>query len=104
MFAVIVLLLLLKYLDIDECARDRSICHALATCINMGGSFTCQCPERYHGDGVSTCLSNNPCDIVPCFPGLKCSRTSNGSYGCEKCPPFFYGDGINCIRNKSKSE
>ena len=63
----------------------------------------CKCPEKYHGDGVSTCSPNNPCDAVPCFLGLECTN-ANASYTCEKCPPFFDGDGINCVRNKSESE
>ena len=87
--------------DIDECS-DKSICHALATCVNTKGSFMCQCLENYHGDGVSKCLPNHHCDAVPCFPGLKCS-SANDSYTCEKCPQFFYGDGINCTRNESKN-
>ncbi|VDP15012.1 unnamed protein product [Soboliphyme baturini] len=30
-------------------------CHSLATCINTIGSYMCQCPDGYSGDGVSEC-------------------------------------------------
>lgn len=91
-------------LDLNECNQTPPVCHALSTCYNTDGSFTCECPESYQGDGVSTCLLNNRCDSLPCFLGLKCFKVANESYRCEKCPMFFDGDGTDCVRNHSKSE
>ncbi|XP_070581971.1 sushi, von Willebrand factor type A, EGF and pentraxin domain-containing protein 1-like isoform X3 [Ptychodera flava] len=34
---------------------DLSPCHYLATCINTPGSFRCECPAGYEGDGISSC-------------------------------------------------
>ena len=41
--------------DIDECVRNLSICHPLATCNNTIGSYTCPCNPGYTGDGFDTC-------------------------------------------------
>jgi len=41
-------------LDIDEC-HNTSLCHVLALCINTNGSYTCNCSDRYEGDGVENC-------------------------------------------------
>ena len=39
--------------DVNECdAASLNNCNRRrATCINTPGSFTCQCDERYQGDG-----------------------------------------------------
>ncbi|XP_028406187.1 uncharacterized protein LOC114528709 [Dendronephthya gigantea] len=90
--------------DIDECVQSKTICHHLATCINTPGSFSCQCPRDHDGDGISTCVLSNPCDLFPCFRGLNCVEVPNGNYSCEECPPpYFIGDGKDCARNKSSN-
>ena len=37
--------------DIDECAAATHECSALAACANLEGSYTCECPPGYEGDG-----------------------------------------------------
>ena len=37
--------------DVDECMERSDTCHANATCINMIGSFSCDCNSGYTGDG-----------------------------------------------------
>jgi hypothetical protein len=53
------LILLLSFLDINECTtavdKYKHNCHALATCTNTAGSFTCACKSGYTGNGVDTC-------------------------------------------------
>ena len=40
-------------LDIDECAADIDTCDTNASCMNVGGSFTCTCNPGYSGDGLT---------------------------------------------------
>ncbi len=39
--------------DIDECATDMDNCSANALCINLVGSFGCECNIGFSGDGVN---------------------------------------------------
>ncbi|KRX68617.1 Latent-transforming growth factor beta-binding protein 2 [Trichinella sp. T9] len=41
--------------DLNECMLRISKCHHLATCVNTIGSYVCQCPDGYAGDGVRVC-------------------------------------------------
>ena len=43
--------------DIDECMRNLSSCHSLATCVDTEGSYTCPCNPGYIGDGFVSCTS-----------------------------------------------
>ena len=39
-------------IDIDECNREHC-CSANALCVNIPGSYQCQCKSDFTGDGVS---------------------------------------------------
>lgn len=59
--------------NIDECAGNP--CHHGGTCEDGTNSFTCRCPEGYHGP---TCLSEvNECSSNPCIHGA-CRDSLNG--------------------------
>ena len=52
--------------DVNECTADMHQCDAQALCMNLIGSYDCQCSDGYDGDGFSCvdideCISN-PCD------------------------------------------
>lgn len=38
--------------DIDECLEGYHDCDGNATCVNLGGSFTCRCNEGFFSYGV----------------------------------------------------
>lgn len=67
--------------DIDECLEGVDDCSASATCINVPGSFQCECETGYEGDG-KTCRSicgdgvvtaDEGCDDSGVMPGDGCS-------------------------------
>jgi hypothetical protein len=48
--------------DFDECASgDHNDCSAQSDCLNMDGSYTCQCREGYHDLSGSESLSGRVC-------------------------------------------
>ena len=38
--------------DIDECELGMDNCDPIARCVNTIGSFRCECPSGYSGDGI----------------------------------------------------
>ncbi|EMP41920.1 von Willebrand factor D and EGF domain-containing protein [Chelonia mydas] len=36
------------------------------------------------------------CADLPCFPGVLCEPSHNGSFKCGRCPYGYYGDGVAC--------
>ncbi|XP_050392092.1 protein kinase C-binding protein NELL1 isoform X1 [Patella vulgata] len=56
-------------LEIDECASGSHHCHANADCINIKGSYKCECSKGYQGDGVTKCEAS--CH-GQCLNGGKC--------------------------------
>lgn len=57
--------------DIDECLLESDDCVDPATCANVPGAFTCECPEGY-------------------------GYVSDGNGGCV-CPPGFTDSGTACV-------
>lgn len=36
------------------------------------------------------------CTDLPCFPGVPCEPSQDGSVKCGRCPYGYYGDGFTC--------
>jgi len=50
---IVLYALMCDYADINECATNSAGCSAEAICTNTVGSFTCNCPSGYTGDGFT---------------------------------------------------
>jgi hypothetical protein len=108
-------------IDVNECAVNTHDCHALATCSNMQGSFTCKCKNGYEGDGKTKCdcksgfyyfKGDNKQD-AGCYDIDECAKTHTnnchenayctnkaGSFACE-CKSGYEGDGTVCTAVQS---
>ena len=99
--------------DIDECALNLHDCHPNATCINVPGSYKCQCNKGYIGNGRDTCTrtcfedcihgkcSQGPdykciCDLG--YTGSNCNTDCgcNGNSACDTLGPGHCDD---CRKN-----
>ncbi|KAM7434126.1 hypothetical protein ABFA07_015729 [Porites harrisoni] len=84
-------------LDIKECLDGSHNCSANLSCVDVPGSFQCNCPIGYTGDGF------NCSDIKECMDGShSCSRFAScvdvpGSFQCT-CLSGYTGDGVSCIK------
>ena len=89
--------------DIDECQRETDNCHDVAGCTDTEGSFSCECPNGYSGNGVlqsdggtgCTPDPNNECSPNPCGANTECRdpnpvATNTGDYVCS-CGDGFSG-------------
>ncbi|CAH1254189.1 SCUBE3 [Branchiostoma lanceolatum] len=76
--------------DVDECEVDP--CHDIATCTNTAGSFICQCPDLYEGNGLGAdgCRDEKNCDNHRCLNGGICEELDPG-YECI-CPMPYWGE------------
>ncbi|KAF5279548.1 hypothetical protein FQR65_LT03370 [Abscondita terminalis] len=84
---------LLCELDIDEC-KIEDVC-GVGKCINLQGSYECECPLGSCGFG---CEINDPCQSNPCEHGecrSKCTNVADYICNCEE-----HWIGKNCSDNK----
>lgn len=81
--------------DINECTLPKTKCPKHSKCVNLPGSFRCDCNKGFR-------LVNNRClDMNECSIGHDCSHfceNTMGSYKC-KCP-----EGMNLNRNGKTCE
>ncbi|XP_013382916.1 fibulin-1 isoform X2 [Lingula anatina] len=86
--------------DIDECARGTANCPPGQQCLNLPGSFQCQCGEGYEFNPTTrTCDDVDECTRygTVCSLNSKCQNTP-GSYECTCNTGFKRArNGRNCI-------
>ena len=88
--------------DVDECAFNEHTCdREFGLCVNIIGSYSCECRVGYSGDGLS-CVQNDECTTNEhdCAPSAKCIDTE-GSYTCQ-CEEGFRGNGKVCTGNNGQ--
>uniref|UniRef100_A0A674K3X4 Fibrillin 3 n=1 Tax=Terrapene triunguis TaxID=2587831 RepID=A0A674K3X4_9SAUR len=68
--------------DIDECSSGENLCQRNADCINIPGSYRCECSTGYKLSPSGACVGRNECQEIPnvCSHG-DCVDTE-GSYIC----------------------
>ncbi|MEZ4328374.1 MAG: EGF domain-containing protein [Polyangiales bacterium] len=87
--------------NINECTSGMHNCHALASCADTPGSFTCTCSEGTTGNGT-TCANINECAPQPCGPGGTCTQIPLGrdweepGYTCA-CRSGYTNNGTTCV-------
>jgi hypothetical protein len=73
-----------------KCYQNKTIVYPV-----QPSDYLCQCEDPYTGDRCE--IRPNPCDELPCYPGLNCSTAQNSEgFTCEECPTLFQGDGKQC--------
>ncbi|XP_050528954.1 protein jagged-1-like isoform X2 [Daktulosphaira vitifoliae] len=84
--------------NIDDCAvlvGEAPLCKNGGTCVDLVGSYVCNCPVGYTGQHCQTQI--DPCDSLasanPCKNGGECVRSQSSfrSYSCI-CPLGYSGD------------
>ena len=82
-----------SFSDIDECSLGNNSCPAHAHCVNVVGSYACECFHGYHGNH---CYDVDECElgIHLCDKHANCINTI-GSYKCA-CQVGFHDDGNSC--------
>ncbi|XP_074649544.1 uncharacterized protein LOC141904781 [Tubulanus polymorphus] len=87
-----------KCIDVNECGLDRlNDCHRDATCVNIPGSYKCECKSGYYGNGTH-CEDIDECEITRLN---NCSQQCNnvvGGFNCSCYQGFDLGaDNRTCI-------
>jgi len=73
--------------DIDECVQLPGLCKG-GQCLNLFGSYVCQCPEGYELNEVTrACEDFNECDLDDSCNAGECINTVGG-FQCE-CPEGY---------------
>ncbi|KAM9305531.1 uromodulin-like [Gastrophryne carolinensis] len=89
--------------DINEC--NYAWTHNCSQiCVNMAGSYRCECREGYSKNAKGQCVDVDECsnsELNSCHSLAICSN-HGGSYTCS-CPHGYYGDGFHCELDECKT-
>ncbi|XP_054548958.1 fibrillin-3 isoform X3 [Talpa occidentalis] len=81
--------------DVNECEENPGVCNN-GLCVNMDGSFRCECPLGYQLDSTgSRCVDTDECSVGhPCGEGT-CTNVIGG-FECACADGFEPGPTITC--------
>lgn len=82
-------------LDIDEC--KLSPCGPGAVCINLQGSYRCECPTKFLPRGSPEIGCERAAVDVSCLSDLDCTQHAICSEGVCRCKSGYQAKDINCI-------
>ncbi|XP_039605153.1 protein kinase C-binding protein NELL1-like [Polypterus senegalus] len=82
--------------DIDECAGEMHYCHANTVCVNLPGSYRCDCISGYIRVDDFSCTEHDECGSGQhsCDENAVCTNTIRG-HSCT-CKPGYVGNGTLC--------
>ncbi|KAJ7413152.1 hypothetical protein BTVI_44008 [Pitangus sulphuratus] len=82
--------------DIDECAAKMHYCHANTVCVNLPGSYRCDCVAGYVRVDDFSCTEHDECGSGQhnCDENAICTNTVRG-HSCT-CKPGYVGNGTIC--------
>ena len=82
-------------LDIDECLQNP--CGPGADCINIAGSYQCQCPDKYVARGTPEFGCDRAAVDVSCKFDFDCTLNAGCVDSSCRCKPGYQINGIECI-------
>ncbi|XP_043404792.1 protein kinase C-binding protein NELL1 isoform X8 [Chelonia mydas] len=82
--------------DIDECAAKMHYCHANTVCVNLPGTYRCDCVPGYIRVDDFSCTEHDECGSGQhnCDENAICTNTVRG-HSCT-CKPGYVGNGTIC--------
>lgn len=92
---------LLSFADINEClergGENGHHCNSNTKCVNVYGSYECECLDGYIRSDKWNCVEINECTTGQheCDANATCTNTP-GSFSCQ-CKDGFMGDGKTCV-------
>uniref|UniRef100_A0A672K2R7 Latent-transforming growth factor beta-binding protein 1 n=1 Tax=Sinocyclocheilus grahami TaxID=75366 RepID=A0A672K2R7_SINGR len=85
--------------DVDECLELSQTCDGVGQCVNILGSYQCNCPQGYRQVNGTSCQDVDECSLNEntCGSHGVCQNTI-GSFSCQ-CDPGFKDsqDGQGCV-------
>ncbi|XP_063296068.1 nidogen-2 [Pelobates fuscus] len=96
--------------DLNECEMGLSKCGQNTVCVNLEGSYKCDCQSGYSFSAVGQSCELTPAPVNPCEDGThtceksssRCVHRGDGVFACE-CFPGFFKIGERCIAESSIS-
>ncbi|XP_038110404.1 cartilage oligomeric matrix protein [Culex quinquefasciatus] len=83
--------------DVDECADGSARCGPNSICINLEGSYECQCSRGFIRNSTYGCIAvEGMClDGTICDKNAICKHAGGNTYKC-KCKVGWAGNGFHC--------
>ncbi|KAM8938732.1 protein kinase C-binding protein NELL1 [Pelodytes ibericus] len=83
--------------DVDECAAKMHYCHSNTACVNLPGTYRCDCVPGYIRVDDFSCTERDECvsGNASCDENAICANSVSG-HSCT-CKPGYVGNGTVCL-------